>query len=307
MSINSNKITVVVQGSVNKDYIFNCLESIKKILPSAKIILSTWENEDIPFELQQCVSKILYNKDPGFKTRNCNPDGKPNNVNRQIVSTINGLKEVETEYALKIRTDFILKSDKFIRYFDKYQKFDEKCKIFKKRIICAMFGTRKPEAQHYNLPFHVADFFYFGLTSDLINLFDIPLVTDEEFEWFINHTEFMPNTNARNKYNAEQSIWINCLQKNNIKVKCKYSTHVNNEIKEQSEKYLVNNFYPVAFAKAGVLPQKTNLKSKNHIPDYSDYYTQKEWLQLYGKYCDNSKNLHHSDVDRVILTLSTSQ
>ncbi len=302
--IENKDITFVVQGAIDEKYITKCINSIIKYFKNSSIIISTWENEFVPDDVLAKVNKIIYNTDPGFCTRNCKPDGKPNNVNRQIVSTINGMKEVKTKYAVKIRSDFIIKNNNFLKYFDNYNKFDNDYRIFEKRIVCAMFGTRKPKAVHYNLPFHIADFFYFGQTQDLIKLFDIPLVTEEEFEWFIRYTDIMPDTNARNRYNAEQSIWINCLKKQGVNVKCEYSTHVNNEIVEQSDKYLVNNFYPVAFARLGVQPQKLNLKSKNHISDYSDYFTENEWLNIYSKYCDSEIRLHHSDVDRVSITLS---
>lgn len=296
-------ITVVLQGSTLSSYFGErCIElsvaSVLKVLPGAKIILSTWENEDIPCNISNLVEKILYNKDPGAVTRDCTPAGKPNNINRQIVSTINGLKEVKTKYAIKMRTDFILKSDDFKKYFDKFCVSNNNFKIFEKRIICSMFGTRKPYAKNFNLPFHISDFFFFGLTTDLINLFDIPLVTQEEFYYFTIHTEFMPDTYARNKYNAEQSLWVNCLTKNGVDVKCKYSTHVDDDIAIQSDKYLVNNFYPISFNKLGIKPLKKDLLPQKHISVYSDYYTQDEWKTLYRQYCDNTYKCPVFDTER---------
>ncbi|MEI0799713.1 WavE lipopolysaccharide synthesis family protein [Brachyspira intermedia] len=193
MNINMEDITVIVQGTTlenndvtpSKDYIIKCIDSIKTHLPKSKIILSTWENEKINKDLE--VDDIIFNKDPGFKPRGEEANSKQNNVNRQIVSTINGLKKVDTKYALKFRTDFYFTSSNFINYFNKFQQYDNKYKIVKNRILCCMFGTRKPIAKHYSLPFHVADFSTFGLTEDLINLYDIPLVTDEEFDYFKIH------------------------------------------------------------------------------------------------------------------------
>lgn len=305
MKINKKDITIVLQGSCLDEYsgrlcVELAVESIRKKLPECKIILSTWESEKeyIPNNIQ--VDKIIYNSDPGFKTRNCKPDGKPNNVNRQIVSSINGLKEAETTYAMKMRTDYVMKNTGFLQHFDIYKDFDKKYQIFDKRIICVTPGTRKPKAKNYNLPFHIADHTTFGLTKDLIKLYDIPLVTDEEFEWFITHTDFMPETEAKNRYNAEQSIWINCLRKNGVDVKCQYSTHVNNEIIEQSEKYLVNNFYPISFKKYGIYPLKKYLQPKNNFRNYNDFYTNNEWLHLYKKYCNKSINVSFFDFEKII-------
>lgn len=114
----------------------------------------------------------------------------------------------------------------------------------------------------------------------------------------------MPDTYARNKYDAEQSIWINCLIKNGVDVKCKYSTHINNEIAEQSDKYLVNNFYPIGFSKFGIQPLKQNLRAKSWIKYYTEYYTHKEWLNLYRKYCDNSVKTNKFDYERFIINVA---
>ena len=46
----------------------------------------------------------------------------------------------------------------------------------------------------HNLPFHVSDFSTFGHTKDLFNLYDIALVTDEEFEWHLIHPEIDSGT-----------------------------------------------------------------------------------------------------------------
>lgn len=291
MKIDSKDITVVIQGSTlaqfqGRSCVEATVKSVKKVLPQASIIISTWVGEEV-FDLG--VQKVIYNIDPGAKTRDCSEFGKPNNVNRQIVSTINGLREVKTKYAMKLRSDFLLLGDEFLKYYEKVSKLktDANYQIFSSRVLCAMFGTRKPIAKYYNLPFHVADFWTFGLTEDLIKLYDIALVTDEEFSWFMVDRGVKLDIWAKNRYNAEQSIWINCLRAQGVEVGCEYSTHVNEEIIEQSDRFLVNNFYPIAFKKIELLPQKKNLRSKEALSAYTDYYTQGEWMGVYKKYCDN--------------------
>ena len=144
--IENKDITFVVQGAIDEKYITKCINSIIKYFKNSSIIISTWENEFVPDDVLAKVNKIIYNTDPGFCTRNCKPDGKPNNVNRQIVSTINGMKEVKTKYAVKIRSDFIIKNNNFLKYFDNYNKFDNDYRIFEKRIV-ASFKTVWRDAQ----------------------------------------------------------------------------------------------------------------------------------------------------------------
>ena len=45
--INSKDISVVVQGAIDKENTPKCLESIRKYLPDAEIILSTWEGSEV--------------------------------------------------------------------------------------------------------------------------------------------------------------------------------------------------------------------------------------------------------------------
>jgi hypothetical protein len=139
------------------------------------------------------------------------------------------------------------------------------------------------------------------LTNDLVNLYDIELVTEEEFNWFLLHSKFKPDTYAVNKYNAEQSIVINYLRKNGAMVPCEYSTHVNDYIEEQSNRYLVNNFYPVPFGEYGIQPQKSDLLAINCVNKYTDYYTQYEWQCLYQRYCAPEYKLADNDKERLLI------
>lgn len=132
-------LTIVLQGSTLGEYEGKrCIEysipSIKKFLHSCKVILSTWEGEEIPENIKNQIDEIVYNKDPGFKTRDCKIKGKPNNVNRQIVSSINGLKKVKTKFAMKMRTDFILTGKKFLDHFDKFPKYEKNIVFLKKEL-----------------------------------------------------------------------------------------------------------------------------------------------------------------------------
>jgi hypothetical protein len=100
--IDFKDISVVVQGPVigknaNKKterHTELCLESIRKYLPGAYIILSTWKGSDFS---GLDYDSVVENDDPGGNimgdfSKNCF---------RQIVSSLNGLKTVKTKYALK--------------------------------------------------------------------------------------------------------------------------------------------------------------------------------------------------------------
>ena len=297
MSIESKDITVVLQGGYSAELTPVCVKSVRKHLPESTILLSTWEGTN--YDKSLSIDEVILSKDPGAKTRDGKPNGKLNNINRQIVSSRNGMRHAKTAYALKLRTDFLMQGTGFLEAFGKYSSFDPEYRIVKQRIICCMFGTRWPQACHYNLPYHVSDFSTFGITADLLNLYEIDLVTDEEFNWFLIHNEYKPDTFAVNKYNAEQSIIVNYLTKNGAQVPCEYSTHVDDRIADLSNRYLVNNFYPMPFGAYGIQPLKSELKAVNTIYRYTDYITQYEWCGLYKELCDPCYTLVGKDIERV--------
>ena len=295
--ISESEITVVLQGSTLPEYGGKrCIErsalSVRQVMPRCQIIVSTWEGEDIPQSVQGVVDKVIFNKDPGGSDT-----GKPGNVNRQLVSSLNGLKQAQTKYALKMRSDFVMKSTGFLKYFDVYRRFDESYRLFEKRLVCGMSGTAKPTIS-YTEPFRVSDFFTFGLKTDLMKLYDIPLVCDEDFFWFTSRQELLtPRYAGRTaRYCAEQDIWIGALRKHGFDVKCQYLFHYNDEIAQQSERYVANNFCPVVFEKAGILPLKGYLMTRNTphnfgSKNYGLCYTQREWQEIYKRWCDSNFRL----------------
>ena len=117
-SIDSTDISVVVQGAIHNKFTKKSLSSIRKYLPEAEIILSTWEGTDTS-NLDYDI--ILLNKDPGAHVFDCN--GRVQNQNRQIVSTKNGIKKASRKYVLKIRSDMQIQGTKFLHFFDKYNDF----------------------------------------------------------------------------------------------------------------------------------------------------------------------------------------
>ena len=85
---------------------------IRKYLPKSKIILSTWDGSNVN-GLDYDI--VIFNKDPGGSLCSANDDKILNNVNREIVSTLAGLKVCKTKYVFKIRSDLIIKSNKILK------------------------------------------------------------------------------------------------------------------------------------------------------------------------------------------------
>ena len=128
--IDSSEISVVVQGAISDKFTKRVLVSIRKYLPKSEIILSTWKGSDVS-DLD--YDQLVLSKDPGTKILLNN--NIPLNLNRQITSTLNGLRKATRKFALKIRTDIELTSDSFLNYFNKYNDYDYSYKFFQNRIL----------------------------------------------------------------------------------------------------------------------------------------------------------------------------
>lgn len=179
------EITIVFQGAFNA-YLgedrFNFKENLKvirRILPGVKIILSTWEGTYVPDNLK--LDKVIFSKDPGglngIKRKEID---KANNINRQIVSTYNGLLAVETKYTVKLRTDCYLEHAGFIDYFKKFNKGNDS-------FIASCFFTIDPNIYEH-MPFHISDWFQFGKTETLLEYWSVPLMTKEDAAWYLSNS-----------------------------------------------------------------------------------------------------------------------
>ncbi len=209
--IDTKDISVVVQGAVDKFITPLCLASIREHLPGATIILSTWKETNVE---GLDYDQVLLNEDPGSFDYFNTECSLQNNFDRQRHSTFQGLIQAKTPYAVKLRTDFVLKSTGFLKWFNQYPARDKQYSFFQRKVICCERYSRNPRYRH--LPhlhaLHPADFFFFGLTQDLIDLFDIPPIPDDDRIYFANkYPERFEY--ALPRFSPEQCLWISFLKK----------------------------------------------------------------------------------------------
>ena len=180
--INSSDISVVIQGAFS-DATALLIKSLRTTLPDSEIILSTWESENFDASL---VDKVIRSKDPGatFATVDCT---RPFNLNRQIISSKNGIDIATKKYVLKCRSDLYFESDNFLKCWDKFPKTQEEFRVFKHKVIIPSLYTIEAESNgkvsHFT-PFHISDWCCFGLKEDIQLLFDIPVINQEEFSHY---------------------------------------------------------------------------------------------------------------------------
>ncbi len=279
-NIVSSDISVVVQGAIGK-YTKKCLQSVRKYLPEAELILSTWEDSDVE-GLEYDV--LLLNPDPGAVV--FTKSGAWQNHNRQILSTQNGLKKATRKYALKLRSDSVLKGTKFLNYFGKYQKRADECKILKERVLINNWHTRMPKFPQ-PLLFHVSDFFMFGLYEDVLNIWDIPLTKEPEHSsYFQSNVAKNPkflDDNCYTKFHAEMYIWIEFLRKNGVEINMQdWTDCLDDKLVQLSELSIANN--------TCVLDYKSQFDIvclKYPYPNYPcvSIYHFSDWVKNYEKFC----------------------
>lgn len=193
-------------------------KSIRALIPCAEIIVSTWENENIQ---GLKFDRVIFNKKP--PTQGDWPGFAPSNVNRQIVSTYAGLSASQRKYTLKIRSDMVLEGLDFINIFEEKSSARNLASlndaVFDQPIVANNFSSRNTSAildrlPDHPLPFHPSDHLQFGLTRDLLRLWDVPLQTETDAYYFLDRSH--PNRwrlGELSRLAPEQHIFASCLQK----------------------------------------------------------------------------------------------
>ncbi len=260
-------LTFVVQGKIQANT-KNCLNSIRFFYPESTIILSTWEGEPTT-GLEYDI--LLESGDPGAVDT-----GKDAyyNLNRQIVSTRNGLKIVKTPYAVKMRTDTQILDVKIPELLNRMVP----AKLFNNKIIGLNLFFRDP--RKLMLLFHIGDIFQVGRTSDLQELWDIPLMPEGEMRNWTGGGFHLFNDlrHWKVRYAAEQYIFIAFLAKNQIDASLQYCCEVELDKACLSEDLIASNFQIYTVDELGI-----NIPSRLLVNMRSQDVYEKSTLENYSR------------------------
>lgn len=252
------------------------LASVRKVLPGVRIILSTWKGSDVA---GLDADEVVFSEDPGGVSYGfeSNPN-LLNNVNRQICSTLAGLRAVRTLYAVKTRTDVLFEHAGFLDFFDRYREFDPDWAFVKKRVVTSNVFARNPRV-HFPFLYHPGDFFYFGLTEDLLAIWDIPLQPKSFSRWFLGTEKDLLTFDDKSdiRYYPEQYIWMQFLEKFGCTLNKEHASDFSVSELEKSEKSIANNLVLVSDRRLGL----RWLKQAIPLLDRSQLYTPNEWLEMY--------------------------
>ncbi|WP_118986072.1 HAD-IA family hydrolase [Photorhabdus sp. CRCIA-P01] len=306
--INSRDISVVVQGQINSG-IYNkeqitwtekCLSELRDLFPDAELILSTWNDTNLKEEYDvdilvknKPISAVYYDEFLGIY----------DNTNRQIVTTIEGLKKATRKYTLKIRTDTVLFKKDFLDYFNLYNKRNSEYSIFDSRIVASAVYAKKYAGSDSAITkqlFQPSDIILFGNTSDLIKLYDIPLnaIDDSRYFKYLDKPCLDVYTHMLSRYTPEQHIFISCLRKAGKEIYWPHRLFITDSLQEESERYICDNY---VFLDQSIWGFELKGHIKQRLLDdfvWNGLYRYKVWLQDYNKYYHADEKIAHSADER---------
>ena len=187
MKIDNKDISFVLQGpvSASKDRIQKegvtekNIASIRQLFPDSEIILSTWKGQDTA---GLDIDTLILLDDPGQNSVFNNGEEKKLNNNRQLYSSHQGLRTVNTRYAAKVRTDNIINGRGFVELFEQFfsaPRDPEYTYLGNRVVTSSTFFI----SSHIGKPvyFHKSDLFDFGETQDLLKIWHDRLVPELYF------------------------------------------------------------------------------------------------------------------------------
>lgn len=288
--INSKEISVIVQGKIYKELTPKCVKSIRNYLPDAEVILSTWEGSNVDgldYDL------LILSNDPGaVKTDLVN--NVTNNQNRQLVSTRQGISKASKKYILKLRTDFILHSAKFLEYWDRFNARSDEYKIFRHKVIVStVFSREYSDYNHRPVLFHPSDLFMFGFTEDLKGYFaGTRLATPEEMgNWQYLYPNKIPYPEAHFRYAPEQFFFLSYAKQFFPDIQFEDWSDWNETNQNLSKNILYNNFIFLDYKQAGIYAEKFayELKNSDRVYGLITFKRYEEFYQTGG--CDKAYKL----------------
>jgi hypothetical protein len=139
-------VTIIIQGLIEQDCYNFYLQNYK----NCKVIISTWSDTDIDFSNIPNNFTVILSSLP--------KEAGQQNINYQLVSTINALKQVDTKYVIKTRGD---------EYWSNFTYVISELKKDDSKLYTSSIWFR-----HYLfMAYHISDHLICGTTDNLKDMF----------------------------------------------------------------------------------------------------------------------------------------
>ncbi|MBD8495217.1 WavE lipopolysaccharide synthesis [Pseudomonas syringae] len=250
-AIDSKSISVVIQGPLYRASgpersILTCIASIRRHLPCAEIIVSTWRDEDIT-EID--ADGIVLLDDPGGLF-DCS--GNQINTNRMLHSTAKGIQAANRPYVMKLRADHRLTSAALAVIGRPIADDGQASRLFNTPITITTLYIRNPE--RVPMLFHLSDLVQFGTREAMLDLWQQPLIQQQDL---LNDKPFRNPFGHFTGYSSarrvpEQAILLGAMRKKGIKVHLANPSQVTMSHLKLWDRVLRCNFRVLDYTEAGV-------------------------------------------------------
>ncbi len=186
----------------------------------------------------------------------------------------------------------------FLIFFNQFPKRCERYKLFERRILVSTLFSKiavNKNKQTTELPFHLSDWWFFGLTDDIKKLLLPSELVVEPY--FSNYFEYPENENKNSvyekfnwKFSPEQYIGYSCFSKYYDDIRMEDCSDISDLINKKSQICMANNFIFLEYKQSGIWNFKYSC-SKNELLSgdrYLDLYSFYLFEQEYKKYCDSN-------------------
>ena len=225
-------------------------------------MFGTWENSTV--RSIEGVDKIVLSKDPGALTSfKKNAPHIENNCNRQLLSSSETLKHVETPYTLKLRLDCTLHHTRFLEFFEKFGLTHQ----INERIVAPCYFTIDPR-MYEQLPFHVSDWYSFGPTAKLQALWSAPFLNHCDSKYYDTkchapHSTYFDKL-YRARHSTEQYISINYARNLGYTVPS-FHNDIRDEVLRDHDRFMSEEFLILTPEQFGVSCDKYHKVSKSSL------------------------------------------
>lgn len=269
------------------------------LAPRARVVVSTWpEHEEQAHQLRCAglVDEVVINDDPGaLPPTTLSASAAPNNVNRMIVSSRNGIARAQRPYVIRVRSDASLDPAATMQTWFRYSDSSNK------RLLFASRYTRHPYGFNGYL-FHISDWITAGDTQQCLQYWSAPLMSWEDATYFerVRIPSQRPN-HRRWRARMSQEQWLAAHWAKSLGYEV--IDNIAQESDELRQQYLALLANACIIADAVMLGLVTNKHANALSSPYQalDCVSHKDWLGFRrGVSRGLSRRLAHTTRDAVI-------